>query len=102
MDVAHKHPDLLFLIGDNLRREGHVNQACIRNANVENVVGIATTGITERDKKILNAILEQDTMDYLKLQSRTQKPIILPFDGIGNGVARLDRHPVFWDLSLII
>lgn len=98
------HPDWLFIFGDNLERSGLGGQA--EHARGEpNAVGIATKRLPSMEP---NAFLsdkdytewfaaEKSTLGRLMTASKVGRTIIWPLDGIGTGLAQLERRaPEIW------
>ena len=99
------HPDWLFVFGDNLMRSGLGGQAAEARGE-PNAVGIAT----KREPHMgTNAFLvnkdydewfaaEKPTLAVLMDASRNGRTIIWPLDGIGTGLARLEKQsPDIWN-----
>lgn len=98
------HPDWLFVFGDNMMRHALAGQAA-EARNEPNAIGIATK---LKPSMEIDAFLadhdydnwfaaEQPTMQRLMRASQNGRTIIWPFDGIGTGLARLEKHaPSIW------
>jgi hypothetical protein len=99
------HPDWLFIFGDNLDRAGMGGQAAEARGE-PNAIGIATKrsphmGTTaflgDQDYDEWFAA-EKPTLARLMTASRSGRTIIWPLDGIGTGLANLERQsPSIWN-----
>lgn len=98
------HPDWLFVFGDNFERSGLGGQAGEARGE-PNAIGIATKKaphmaacafLTDTDYAHWFAI-ETPTFKRLMEASKAGCTIIWPLDGIGTGLARLERMaPDIW------
>jgi hypothetical protein len=98
------HPDWLFVFGDNLSRTGLGGQAAEARGE-PNAIGIATKikPTMEPDAFFTDHhyhewfAAEQTTMRRLMEASQRGRTIIWPLDGIGTGLARLEKSaPSIW------
>ena len=99
------HPDWLFVFGDNLERAGYGGQA--EQARGEpNAIGVATKRFPSMDQRAFfsNAdydewfASEKSTLKRLMEASKAGRTIIWPLDGIGTGLARLEKSaPMIWN-----
>ena len=92
-DYLRKHPDIIFVFGDNLSRTGNGGQAIIRNE--PNAIGLVSkrtpdhsptaymTG-TPTDYDAVNADLSR-----IEELAFSGKQLVFPAAGIGTGLARL-------------
>jgi hypothetical protein len=98
------HPDWLFVFGDNLNRSGLGGQAAEARGE-PNAIGIATKRrpsmeaaafFTDADYEEWFDI-ERSTLARLMTSSKCGRTIIWPLDGIGTGLARLEKNaPSIW------
>ena len=98
------HPDWLFVFGDNMMRCGFGGQAAEARGE-PNAIGIATKRAPHMDQ---GAFLtdgdhgewfeaEERTINRLMAASQAGRTIIWPIDGIGTGLARLEKSaPKIW------
>jgi hypothetical protein len=100
-----EHPNWLFVFGDNLERIGLGGQAAAAR-NEPNAVGIATKKAPSMslDAFFIDADYdawfeaEKATFGMLLSASRNGRTIIWPLDGIGTGLAQLEkRAPSIWN-----
>lgn len=99
------HPDWLFVFGDNMLRHGLGGQAAEARGEA-NAIGIATKRkpsmepdafLTDSDYDNWFAA-EKSTLKRLMDASRRGRTIVWPFDGIGTGLAQLEkRAPEIWN-----
>ena len=99
------HPDWLFVFGDNMTRHGLAGQA--QEARDEpNAIGIATKikpsmapdAFLTDDHYDIWFDAEKSTFARLMKASSNGRTIIWPLDGIGTGLARLERNaPAIWN-----
>jgi hypothetical protein len=99
------HPDWLFVFGDNLERRGYGGQAG-EARDEPNAIGIATKRKPSMDPAafFIDADYEdwfdaeKRTLERLMKASRLCRTIIWPLDGIGTGLAQLEkRAPAIWN-----
>lgn len=99
------HPDWLFVFGDNMMRHGLAGQAAEARGE-PNAIGIATKMKPSMEADAFLSDLdyekwfaaEQPTMARLMKASQAGRTIIWPFDGIGTGLARLEKNaPQIWN-----
>jgi hypothetical protein len=92
--LCNKNKDKIFIFGDNLERAGMLGQAIIRNCS--NAFGIPTkykptrtdeAYFTDDDKDLFFMIKEH--FDMLELELTNGKDIVVPYAGIGTGLAKL-------------
>lgn len=99
--LVRSNPDKVFLFGDNLLRRGQAGQACIRFEN--NSFGIVTKRIPSMkegsffsDKEDELTTLDRDLEILIRLGER--RTIVIPYTGIGTGLARLKQSsPIAWE-----
>ena len=98
------HPDWLFVFGDNMMRHGLGGQAAEARGE-PNAIGIATKLKPSMDPEAFLTddhyenwfAAEQSNMRRLMEASKNGRTIIWPLDGIGTGLARLEKHaPSIW------
>jgi hypothetical protein len=98
------HPDWLFIFGDNMMRHGLAGQAAEARGE-PNAIGIATKRKPSMDTDAFLSDLdhenwfaaEKPTMARLIKASQSGRTIIWPLDGIGTGLARLEKNaPLIW------
>lgn len=99
------HPDWLFVFGDNLERKGLGGQAAEARGE-PNAIGIATKRkpTMEPDAFLSDSdyanwmAAERSTLHRLLAASNFGRTIIWPLDGIGTGLAQLEkRAPEIWN-----
>jgi hypothetical protein len=99
------HPDWIFVFGDNLERSGFGGQAAEARGE-PNAIGIATKRkpTMEPDAFLSEEdyddwfIKERPTLARLIKASQNGRTIIWPLDGIGTGLARLEKNaPAIWN-----
>lgn len=99
------HPDWLFVFGDNMMRHGLAGQAAEARGE-PNAIGIATKRkpTMESDAFLMDHdydnwfAAEQPTLHRLMEASQNVRTIIWPLDGIGTGLARLEKSaPSIWN-----
>lgn len=99
------HPDWLFLFGDNMMRNGLAGQAAEARGE-PNAIGIATKlkPSMEPDAFLTDDhydkwfAAEKPTLARLMKASQAGRTIIWPLDGIGTGLARLEKNaPGIWN-----
>lgn len=94
-----ENPETLFIFGDNFERRGHGGQAKEMRAE-PNAVGIPTKRSPTYEK---DAFLKNKDFDefktYLDKESvklinaiDESKDIVIPYDGIGTGIAKLPKY----------
>lgn len=92
--LCQKHPEYLFVFGDNTDRTGFGGQACIRNC--ENSFGIRTkkfpntsptSYFTDRDYLWFQKLIDDDIYNLLQLNRK--KAVILAAGGYGTERAKL-------------
>jgi hypothetical protein len=99
------HPDWLFVFGDNLLRSGLGGQAA-ETRGEPNVIGIATKRFPHMDSSAFFG--DQDYDEWFAAEkakfarlmdaSKNGRTIIWPLDGIGTGLAQLEKHaPTIWN-----
>lgn len=99
------HPDWLFIFGDNFARSGFGGQAAQARGE-PNAIGIATKKFPNMSKNAFLTDMDYDVwfaherinisnlMDY----SKRGRTIIWPLDGIGTGLANLQKSaPSIWN-----
>jgi hypothetical protein len=100
------HSDWLFVYGDNLQRTGLGGQAAEARGEC-NAIGIATKRAPSMDETAFLIpedydewfAIEKGTLRHLMEMSRAGRTIIWPLDGIGTGLAQLEkRAPNIWDV----
>jgi len=100
-----EHPDWLFVFGDNLARSGLGGQAAEARGE-PNAIGIATKLRPSMDPGAFLTdayydewfAAERTTMRRLMEASSNGRTIIWPLDGIGTGLARLEKNaPAIWN-----
>lgn len=89
------NPDVLYVFGDNELRVGHGGQAGEMRGE-PNAVGIATLRApgaywTERDAARQCAVLDTDFVPVVKALA-AGRIVVWPLDGIGTGLADLERQ----------
>jgi len=99
------HPDWLFVFGDNMERAGLGGQAAEARGEA-NAIGIATKRkpsmepdafLTDNDYDNWFAA-EKPTLKRLMDASRRGRTIVWPLDGIGTGLAQLEKYaPEIWN-----
>jgi hypothetical protein len=98
------HPDWLFVFGDNMLRHGLAGQAAEARGE-PNAIGIATKRKPTMEADAFLSDLDYDnwlaaertTMRRLMEASQRGRTIIWPLDGIGTGLARLEKNaPSIW------
>lgn len=98
------HPDWLFIFGDNMLRHGLAGQAAEARGE-PNAIGIATKRKPSMETDAFLSDLdyenwfaaEKPTMARLMKASQGGRTIIWPLDGIGTGLARLEKNaPSIW------
>jgi hypothetical protein len=99
------HPDWLFIFGDNLARSGLGGQAAEARGE-PNAIGISTKKLPTMEPGAFLTdsnydawfAAEKSTLRRLMEASRAGRTIIWPFDGIGTGLAQLEkRAPAIWN-----
>lgn len=99
------HPDWLFVFGDNMMRHGYGGQAAEARGE-PNAIGIATKVKPSMESDAFLAdqdydnwfAAERSTLRRLMEASRSGRTIIWPHDGIGTGMAQLERRaPSIWN-----
>lgn len=99
------HPDWLFIFGDNLDRSGFGGQAAEARRE-QNAIGIATKRKPTMEASAFFVDADYDewfeaekrTMQRLMAASQAGRTIIWPLDGIGTGLARLEKNaPAIWN-----
>ncbi len=99
------HPDWLFVFGDNMMRHGLGGQAGEARGE-PNAIGIATKMKPSMEPDAFLAdhdhdnwfAAERPTMRRLMDASKSGRTIIWPLDGIGTGLAQLEkRAPSIWN-----
>ena len=98
--TAEKHPDWLFVYGDNDLGEGTGGQSIIRG--YRNTIGIPTKKTPDNNIKSyytdeeleLNKMKINDAISKIwdKLNSNDYNKIVFPKDGLGTGYAQLNRR----------
>lgn len=94
------HPDRLYVFGDNEQRWGRGGQAAEQRGE-PNAVGIATLqapGLfwSDAHADTQNAIIDSD-MAPLFAALREGRTVVFPLDGVGSGLADLERRsPLTW------
>ena len=94
-DLCRKHPDKLFIFGDNLDRYGKKGQAIIRDE--PNTFGIATKVEPTMKKSAFFddapscfQVVDEDIDRMFELaKDKGFKFIVVPWEGIGTGLAKL-------------
>ena len=98
------HPDWLFVFGDNLECEGLGGQAAEARGE-PNAIGIATKKKPSMSPDAFFMDNDHDawfeaekaTLRRLMEASKNGRTIIWPLDGIGTGLARLEKNaPSIW------
>lgn len=110
------HPDKIFVFGDNLIKKGKGGQAMIRDA--QNAFGIPTKRLpsmsqdsffSDKEEEDLAVLASLRTLYTMSLKG---KEIVFPLDGLGSGLAEMDkRSPIlykkmnniikdYWNISL--
>lgn len=93
VELCRKHPDIIFVFGDNVQRWGKKGQAVIRNE--PNSFGLVTKWEPKLNKESFftdsEECKDEILVDLHKLVSliRQGKTICLPEDGLGTGLSRL-------------
>lgn len=99
------HPDWLFVFGDNIVRDGFGGQAA-EARNEPNAIGIATKLRPSMDPSAFLTddhydewfAAEKSTLRRLMEASSNGRTIVWPLDGIGTGLARLEKNaPTIWN-----
>lgn len=96
-EVLQANPDVLFLFGDNMARRGYGGQACAMRGE-PNAVGIPTKRYPSNQP---TAFFRDEDFDDAKqaiddgfvraaAHLNAGLPVVLPQDGLGTGLARLD------------
>ena len=96
VELVETHPNCLFVFGDNVVRRGKGGQAVIRDCN--NTLGIVTkilpnmlsqSFMSDTDPYHLELVLKD--IEYLNsiIKSNKYEYVILPFYGLGAGLAKL-------------
>lgn len=103
-EYIRSHPDWLFVFGDNLAREGFGGQAKEARGK-PNAIGIAAKRkpTMEPDAFLTDAdydqwfAAEKPTINRLYDAAKRGRTIIWPLDGIGTGLAGLEKNaPSIW------
>lgn len=88
-----KYPNLTFVFGDNILRQGKAGQACIRDC--PNAFGLITKYLPSNEK---GSFITKDTLAYVqasidKLEDGYKYcQYVFPVDGLGTGLADLKTH----------
>jgi hypothetical protein len=102
--LLRRHPEALFVFGDNLERRGTGGQACIRHE--PNVIGIATKKAPRRDDAAY--FTDEDMPAFREEIARAHeliakalkegRSVYWPADGIGTGLSAMpDKSPALYD-----
>ena len=105
-EYLRAHPDWLFVFGDNFERTGYGGQAG-EARDEPNAIGIATKHSPSMAPNAFFSdadydewfVAEQPTLQRLQKASKAGRTIIWPMDGIGTGLARLEKNaPSIWSM----
>ncbi len=96
-ETTYKHPNYLFIFGDNDVHQGHKGQAIIRDQ--PNAIGIPTKkypsmksySFYSDDEFEINKCKMDRAIKKIKKQLNKYDALVLPRDGLGTGLARLDK-----------
>lgn len=94
------NPNVIYCFGDNERRVGLGGQAAEMRGE-PNALGVATLAAphvfwTDADADRQNAIIDADMRPIFKAL-RDGRAVVFPLDGIGSGLADLERRsPLTW------
>lgn len=93
------NPSVLYVFGDNPERQGWGGQAGEMRGE-PNAVGVATCSLTkpysDADAEAQCALIDAD-MGPLFEALRADRIVVFPLDGIGTGIADLERQsPLTW------
>ena len=97
-NLVKNNKDSLFVFGDNLDRVGYAGQAIIRDNN--NTIGIATKKHPDMNEEsfysdnleCLGYLLDDLSKFTNTLNYSNYKKVILPEDGLGTGLAQLNKR----------
>lgn len=102
-EFCRAHPDWLVVFGDNLHGYGKAGQAIIRDE--PNAVGIPTKASPSREEGAYFTDRDRNrfwtkalpAFQALKAHIEGGGTVVLPEDGLGTGLADLERRsPVIW------
>lgn len=97
-ELIKQHPDKIFVFGDNLYRTGYGGQAG-EARDEPNALGIITkfTPTNEKEAFFYESQLEvykkltANDFSLLKLYAKMDYDIVIPYDGIGTGLSKLNE-----------
>jgi hypothetical protein len=97
LDDVSRHPECLFVYGDNDIHQGKGGQAIIRD--LPNAIGVPTKKYPSNDPSSfytdaeleLNKIKIRNAFNLIIDRSKYYKYVILPSNGLGTGLADLPR-----------
>jgi len=94
-ELVLAHPEYLFVFGDNIIKRGKGGQAVIRDC--PNAFGIPTKKMPTNDADAFFSDIPSEhsavivAINELHKQMKNGKKIVFPYDGIGNGLAKLQE-----------